>query len=131
MTGKGSEMAREGNDMMGLDDLLATARAQAPAPSDALMARVLQDALAHQPRAVVSPAIVTAPRGLAARISDFMGALGGRLGVAGLGTATLAGIWLGFAQPAPVAAMTGLFMTEVPLDEVDLIPGTDDFLTEG
>lgn len=82
-----------------LDDLFAQARAQAPQPDDALMARVLADA-AEQSAPVSSP--VSSPihqPGFWARLSD---ALGGWPALGGLAAATVAGVWVGIAPPAGV-----------------------------
>ena len=78
-----------------LDDLFAQARAQAPQPSDALMARVLADAAAQSTPVRSS---VRQP-GFWARLSDT---LGGWPALGGLAAATVAGVWVGIAPPASV-----------------------------
>ncbi|HEX9858675.1 MAG TPA: dihydroorotate dehydrogenase [Paracoccaceae bacterium] len=116
-----------------LDDLLGRARDAGPEASPALLARVLDDALRHQP----APAVPIRPRRRArvwARLwSGLAGALGGGVAVAGLGTATLAGLFLGFAQPAALtpAVLTDVLWQDTPLETVELIPSLDAFLTEG
>lgn len=108
-----------------LDDLLTAAQqANRDAPT-ALLARVMDDALANQPAAFAFVRQPPRRPGLWARMTD---ALGGRLAVTGLGTAALAGLFVGFAQPAP---LTNLLWQETPLETVDLIPSFDTFLTEG
>ncbi|KQI72409.1 hypothetical protein AN191_08180 [Loktanella sp. 5RATIMAR09] len=107
------------NDDM-LDDLLAQARGASPLPSDALMARVIADADAAQPRASAMP---VARPGVIARMLDT---IGGWPAVSGLAMATVAGIWVGVAPPASVqdvtAAMIGdevsinLFATDLMID---------------
>ena len=77
-----------------LDDLFAVARAGAPQPDDALMARVLADAARVQ-----SPVAVPESRGFWVALSDM---LGGWPAWGGLATATVAGLWVGIAPPAPV-----------------------------
>ena len=73
-------------DPFDLEAAFDAARA-APAPlPDGLAARIVADAIAHQPR-----------KPLPARI---LAALGGPAGVGGLVTATVAGFWLGVAPPA-------------------------------
>lgn len=114
-----------------IDDLFTAARATPPAPSAALLARVMEDALTHQPTANVVH-VVPRRNSLWSMLST---AFGGRTALAGLSVAALAGFWLGFAQPAPVAApvfaLTDALWSGTPLDTVELIPGFDDFLTEG
>lgn len=121
---KGAEMAEHD-----LDDLLAQARGAGPKPSAGLLARVLEDGLLHQP----VPAALRQVRqpGLWSRIRAGLAALGGVGALTGLSTATLAGVWLGFAQPAPVTTVTDAIWTQEVLDLVELIPSFDDTLTEG
>lgn len=89
-----------------IDALLAEARGQAPAPDDALMARVLADATAVQDARHTRPAPV--PPGLWARAME---AIGGWPALGSLTAATVAGLWVGIAPPAAVsdvtAALTG------------------------
>jgi hypothetical protein len=111
-----------------LDDLFAMARDAAPRPSASLMARVLDDALAHQPEP--APALLRqAPRrSLWAVLST---AFGGAVGFAGLASATLAGLWIGFAQPAPVSGLTGALWSDTPMDSVELMPSFEQWMAEG
>lgn len=115
----------EGQAEAGLDDLFAAARSVSPAPSEALMARVLADALAEQPRVVVQ---ATGPRlrgpGLWARL---VWALGGTGALAGMGTAAVTGLFLGIVQPAGLAGLNEA-MLGAPLETVELIPGIDGLL---
>ncbi|MGP3724126.1 dihydroorotate dehydrogenase [Cereibacter sphaeroides] len=105
-----------------LDDLFAEARREAPMPSADLMARILADAAAERP--APAPAR-SAPR---RRLSPWLLALFGGGGVfAGLATATLAGVWIGMAQPAPVAEALWGGTAGDPLESVDLLPGYDLF----
>ena len=78
-------------DLDALDDLFAKARADQPAPSDALLTRIAADAADWQPDPRPEPR-----RGLMAELLD---ALGGWPALGGLATATMAGLYLGFAQP--------------------------------
>lgn len=123
----------------GVDDLLAAARAARPLPSDALMARVLADAMAEQPAAGLSlaeaplaPARVGAGPGRAAlRLwQRLVWALGGAGALAGMGTAAVAGLYIGFAQPGGVGGLDEV-MLGAPLETVELIPGIDALLMEG
>ena len=122
-----------------LDDLFAEARTRAPAFSDALMARVMADAAAHQPRPVAPSRAVSPPPRPSWWSTWLAGLRGGALAGAGMVTATLAGVWIGFAQPAPMVTVTdALWQTTVQqIDTVDLqpsldlIPSLDDFMAEG
>jgi hypothetical protein len=112
-----------------LDDLFARARAESPQPPAGLLARIEADALAvHKARQPAAPA-------RRSRWAGWVGALGGNGVLAGLATATLAGLWLGFAQPAPVSALTTTvsqaFGADSALDSVELIPALDTFGAEG
>ncbi len=62
--------------------------------------------------------------------------IGGRAALVGLATATLAGLWLGFAQPGGVAPLTrsltqSLVGTSTASLRYDLIPDFETILTEG
>ncbi|MGP3697507.1 dihydroorotate dehydrogenase [Rhodobacter sp. NSM] len=106
-----------------LEDLFAEARRGAPVPSADLMTRILADAAAEMP-APVPVAPVPAPRGGRRwRVALFGG--GGLF--AGLATATLAGIWIGVAQPAPVAEALWGGSAGDQLESVDLVPGYELF----
>jgi hypothetical protein len=116
-----------------LDDLLATARAAAPQPSAALLARIEADGLRLLPR---PPARTTrAPRGLRGVLADMVLAVGGLGGAAGLASAMLAGLWVGLAQPQGLGVLTegltGGLGSDAALDSVELIPSLDPFATEG
>lgn len=78
-----------------LDDLWIAAKSRRMEPSEALMARVLADALAAQPR----PVVFVPQRSWLAGLADLFGGFGA---LAGVGGAAVAGVVLGFVQPAPV-----------------------------
>ena len=89
-----------------LDEMFAAGRAVAPAPSEALMARILTDADATRAaRATTGPARAGRPR------EPFLGrvlsGLGGWPALAGMVTATAAGAWIGFASPDALNALAG------------------------
>jgi hypothetical protein len=107
------------NDDM-LDDLFAQARGTSPVPGDALMARVIADADAVQPRAVAAP---VARPGLMMRMLDT---IGGWPAVSGLAMATVAGIWVGVAPPASVQDVTAAMMG----DEVSINLFTTDLILD-
>lgn len=113
-------MTDQRDDM--LDDIFAQARAQAPQPGDALMARVLEGAVPP-----ASPAHCPRRQGLWARLSD---SLGGWPALGGLAAATVAGVWIGIAPPDSVenlaASVIGDAVT-VPLFSADAMFDVGDF----
>lgn len=114
----------------GLDDLFAEARAARPVPSEALMARVMAEALAEQPKAVAQPVAAAVPQpgagqGLWARLSW---AFGGAGALAGMGTAAAAGLYIGFVQPVGLSGIEEA-MLGTPLETVELIPSVDVLLS--
>lgn len=104
-----------------LDDLFAEARRDTPGPSADLMARILADAAAGMPRPVCATP-TPAPR-RAWRLA----LVGGGGLFAGLATATIAGVWIGVAQPAPVAEALWRGEAADTLDSVELVPGYELF----
>lgn len=120
-----------------LDDLFAEARTRAPAPSEALMARVLADAATHQPRPF--PVVERARPRPSGWSSWFAGLRGGALAGAGMMTATLAGVWIGFAQPSSMVSVTDALwqgaVQQIDVVELqpslDLFPSLDGFMSEG
>ena len=100
-------------------------------PDTALMKRIEAQGLAVQSGAGCLWSAVAAR----ASLSRWLEALGGGPVVAGLATAALAGVWIGLAQPAPVAAVTSGVSAALGQDEtsdfVELIPGFDSFASEG
>lgn len=104
----------------GLERFFEAARRMEPAPSDALMARVLADALAAQP--------VTAPRpeprlGLWVQLRE---ALGGWPALGGLATAGVMGLAIGVAAPAGLADLaTAVLGQGTDTYMVDLMPELD------
>lgn len=78
-----------------LDALLAEGRdAPPPALSEALQARLMADALSVQ-----MGAQAVKPAGWMSRLRFWLAELGGLPGAAGLATAGLVGVWIGFADP--------------------------------
>lgn len=121
-----------------LDHLLAqraqTAQAALTVP-DALMARILADAVRTQPRsaAFAQPdtrprhAPASAPLRLWQTISDLFG--GGGV-VAGLATAACAGIYLGAVPPEALSSATFAFLGTNAVDQLDFMPSIDVLLAE-
>lgn len=117
-----------------LERVFAAARADSPLPSSRLVAAVLADADAlHQARVAVARAPRALPR--RGRWAGWIADLGGTGVMAGLVTATLAGLWLGVTQPAPVSALTQTlaeaFAADPGLGTVELIPALDSFGADG
>ena len=86
-----------------LELFFEAARQDAPEPSDALLAAILADAQAQQPRATsLSPECPKENwfRGL-------LSIVGGWPAAASLATATVAGVWLGFTQPVQLETLSG------------------------
>lgn len=101
-----------------LDALFATAKKNAMQPSEALMLRVLADAEEMQPRDVVLTPAKPVHVGFWARLADVFGGAGA---LAGVGSAAAAGLFIGFAQPASLMAMTGITSTG-GIESVELMP---------
>lgn len=107
-----------------LDHLLAAAAKVTPATSEALMQRVLADALALQPQpAALRPAPAPARTG---RLTRFLQALGGGPALAGLGTAAVFGVVLGYLSPTTLDYLTGS-----TADAAEFFPDADFLTTEG
>ena len=118
----GTEAMQDRDD---LDALFGAARAQAPVPSEALMARVLADALEVQPKAVAPRAPVMVRReGMLARLAGLFGGAGA---LAGIGTAAVAGLFIGYVQPTGLSGWDDAVLG-TPLETVDLMPDVDALL---
>jgi len=106
-----------------LDTLLAAARDDGPVPSDALVARVMADAVALQPRPGARPVARPAPDASPVRWLDRLAAMfGGGGALAGVSLAMVAGVFIGVVQPVPVTALTSVLLVGGQLDSVDLFP---------
>ncbi len=101
----------------GLEGFFEAARRMEPTPSEALMARVLADALAAQP---VAPARRVPRPGAWAQLRE---ALGGWPALGGLATAGVMGLAIGIAAPAGLADLaTALLGQSTDAYLVDLMP---------
>jgi hypothetical protein len=78
-----------------LDALFGAARATRPDPSAALLARIAADAEAL----AADRARQAAARPARGGMFGWLPAIGGWPALAGLATATVAGLWIGYAQP--------------------------------
>lgn len=109
-----------------LDQFFAAARADAPRPGAALQARVIAEAEALVPGLVQSAPHKAAPRpGLWSALAALFGGSGV---LAGMATATIAGFWIGFAQPVQLGAMSAVLTGTSA--EIDMMPGLDALLDE-
>ncbi|MFN3824174.1 MAG: dihydroorotate dehydrogenase [Pseudorhodobacter sp.] len=118
-------------DERDLDDLLHEARIapRPPAPAH-LTDRILAGALSLQPGRP-EPATARQVRRPPSLWQSMLAAIGGGQALAGLSTAAVAGLWLGLAAPAPVAALTETVWPGQGLDLVELLPDDVEFLEEG
>ena len=108
-----------------LDALFAEAAAEVPEVSDRLMAALMADAARLQPGALRPRVPVRG--GFLAGLADLFG---GRGALAGMTLATVAGLYLGIAQPAALVSLTASIYSETPLDSLDLMSGSDSLWSE-
>lgn len=105
-----------------LDQLFSAARRAPSPPPEALMARVLADAAREQgarpARAELRPA-----RGW---LAGLLAGLGGPGALAGLATAGLAGVWIGFVQPLDLSLVGAAAAAET----LDLYPADLEALSD-
>lgn len=106
-----------------LDDLLASAARRPAVPSEALMDRVIADALALQPAA---PAMRPAPTPRPGFLARLAGVFGGAPALAGLGTAAVFGLALGYLNPTTLNYLTG-----ASTESAEFFPEADFLTTEG
>ncbi len=100
-----------------LEGFFEAARAKAPQPSGDLQVRILADA-----DAALAATVRPAPRRTLLR--DVLQGLGGWPAMAGLVTATMAGVWIGISPPEMVETLIGV-------QTVEYLPGFDALLEEG
>lgn len=115
-------------DDFDLDGLLAEASLRPAAPSDALMARILADGLALQPKpapaGAVRPGTVAPRRGLWARLAEGFG--GGGV-MAGLGAVAVLGLYVGYTDPGGLSAL----LMQSSDAGLEMVPAAEMFLTGG
>lgn len=122
-------MTDDKDDDATLTPFFDASRAQAPAPSADLMARVLADARAEQP---TTAAPVRPARPARGRLATVFDALGGWPAMAGLTAATVAGVWIGVNPPAGMAdQLAGLLGTDQAYYVIDLDDGAGLNFLEG
>ncbi|MCI2398606.1 dihydroorotate dehydrogenase [Aliiroseovarius subalbicans] len=123
-------MAKTEHDILddaALEAFFTAGRADTPVPSSDLMARVLADAEAHQSK----PRPIARPAQRRSLLAGLIAAIGGWPALAGMATATVAGVWLGFAQPDTLNALAGGTLlpgaTETGYELEDLVPSFSNF----
>lgn len=90
-----------------LDAFFEAAREHADDPSPELLARVLADGYAAQDARAVAPAPLPEPaRRRRGRLAGVLDAVGGWPAMAGLVTATAAGVWIGYNPPAAIDTLS-------------------------
>jgi len=101
-----------------LEVFFDAARRTAPQPSGDLVARILADADAEQPKA---PEPVRPPWW-----RSVLDGLGGAPAIGGLLTATVAGLWIGAAQPFGLEPLTYVPWEATDLADDDTFGGYED-----
>lgn len=115
-----------------LDDLLALAAMRPPAASPALMDRVLADALALQPQPLTAPPPRAGAVARPGRLSRLAEMLGGPAVLAGVASAALFGVALGYLDPTTMDILApGQATDQAEAEAVDLFPEVDFLMTEG
>lgn len=112
-----------------LDDLFAAARRAEPGPSGAWLARVQEAAEAEQAAfRAVDPGLARSGTEAAGLWALVAGVFGGWGALGGMLTATVAGIWIGFAGADRLDLVTGrLLGASESLGTVALLPEADLF----
>lgn len=115
------------DDSLDLELWFSASRKHTADPSDDLLARVLADAAMHQPEA---PGIMPRAPEPEPRVSlwqQFTGAIGGWSGLAGLGTATVAGLWIGLSAPNTLVNLTSVSTADESGYETTYLSELDDY----
>lgn len=115
-----------------LDDLLGLAARDRPLPAADLIDRVLAEGLALQPQPV--PLAAASPTRQAGWLSRLAAAFGGAPALAGVGSAMVLGLAVGYLDPATLDNLTGGLtggLTGTEAGTLDLFPSADFLTTEG
>ncbi len=123
--------------MTELDELFARSRDLGPRPSGDLMARVLADAAqvqvqvlraAPRPPPRPEPLVIRPATGPGGWLMDLFGGAGA---LAGVLTAGVAGLVLGYVQPVGLSYLGALLTPSATVSQsLELMPGLDALLTE-
>lgn len=114
-----------------LDNLLAEAAQNRPEPGSELLARVMADAdLVMAQNEAARPEIQRPARpGI---FASLLKSIGGWPAMAGLVSATVAGVWIGYGSPAALDDLSaGYLGVSAVYDLGDLMPSIDIVLQEG
>lgn len=110
-----------------IDALLAELAAAEPEPGQALLNRMMADA-----EAVSAVQFAPVPKSRPSVWSEILAAIGGWGAVAGLSTATFAGVWLGIAPPDAMPDVSQWFLNDSTISVLDgFNPNFDSLLDEG
>lgn len=110
-----------------LEDFFMTERNAAPDPSDMLLARIMADAQSQIDKAQPEPSIEET--GFFQKLLD---GIGGWPSMAGLATASIVGVWIGYVQPPAVEPFTGyLISSDAESYLYDVSPASGIFGVEG
>ncbi|MEO8242845.1 MAG: dihydroorotate dehydrogenase [bacterium] len=102
-----------------LDELFAVAADHCEIPPASLVAKILADADALQPKPAIQQHF--APRSWFATLADFFG---GGLSLAGMSVAAMAGLYIGVAQPTPLVDLTNYVTGSSQSGSLELLPST-------
>jgi len=105
-----------------LEAFFAAGRSAAAEPSAAFLVRVLAEA-----EAVQAERMAPAPQPRQGIWAGLLSALGGWGGAGGLATATMAGVWLGFAGVQGSGTLTAFLAADEAAITLELIPDFDSF----
>lgn len=114
-----------------LDAVFAQAMENAPAPPAALLDNILAAAdQVASGREAVAVAVPAAPdQGF---LTGLLNSVGGWPAIGGLVSATVAGVWIGYASPATVDGLTdGYLASQTYQDLGDFLPTIDAMFVEG
>lgn len=117
-----------------LEGYFAAERDATTQPSVELMARIMADAHTHAPTHIPAAQAAQTPQSTARRgmFASLLDAVGGWPSLAGMATATVAGVWIGFSQPAGLDLVAEQLMgTSDTTYLVDLVPAFDTEIEEG
>lgn len=114
-----------------LDAVFALARESNPEPSATLLKSIMADADQLASGREQAAAEVARSPGTGV-LASLLNAIGGWPALGGLATATVAGIWIGYASPATVDGLTdGYLASQTYLDMGDFLPTIDVLFEEG
>lgn len=114
-----------------LDAVFSLASDNTPEPSAALLKSIMADADQVASAREQASVKLTEPPGVGLYTS-LLNAVGGWPAMGGLATATVAGIWIGYASPATVDGLTdGYLASQTYQDMGDFLPTIDVLFEEG